>query len=362
MNNIPVKNTLGDRNRNRNLSVGTVALGLALAVLLVPLAPSTGRAASPPASPPLVVATVGMIGDVAQELAGACAAVETLLGPGSDPHLYRPSAGDVRKLGSAGLVLYGGLHLEAGLSEVLARFAERRPTAAVAELAVPENERIAAGGALAAAGRAAGAANAAGVVYDPHVWMDVAQWSAAAGVVGARLAALLADDGACVATIEARTSAYRLSLAALDGWALQAIGSIPELQRILITAHDAFAYFGRAYGIEVEGIQGVSTETEAAVADIRRVAGIVIERGVPAIFVESTINPRTIRAVLEAVEQRGGDVEIGAPLYADALGSQGTPDGTYIGMMVHNVSVISTALGGTVPALPPELAQWEARW
>src|SRR5690606_41605726 len=122
------------------------------------------------------------------------------------------------------------------------------------------------------------------------------------------------------------------------------------------------AYFGRAYGVEVEGIQGISTETEAAVADIRRVADLVLERGVPAMFVESTINPRTVAAVVEAVKQRGGEVAIGDLLYADALGADDTREGSYIGMVVHNVSAIPGALGGQVPPLPAPLAEWEARW
>ena len=328
------------------------------ALLGLPAVVGSGALAAAPPSAPLVVATVGMIGDVAAEIAADCANVETLLGPGSDPHLYRASAGDVRRLGNADLVLYGGLHLEAGLASVLDRFQARTPTAAVSELGVPEQRRIAATGALAAAGRAAGAANAAGVVYDPHVWMDVSLWSDAAAVIGTELETLMAGGSPCASTIAANTKSYRARLAALHAWAGEAILSIPERQRILITAHDAFAYFGQAYGIDVEGIQGISTETEAAVADIRRVADIVIERQVPAVFIESTINPRTIRAVKEAVEQRGGGVGIGEQLYADALGSSGTADGTYIGMMIHNVTAIASALGGDVPPLPEALAAW----
>jgi len=299
------------------------------------------------AAAPSVVATVGMIGDVAAELAGDCAQVTTLMGPGSDPHLYRASAGDVRALNGADLVLYGGLHLEAGLADVLAAFAARRPVVAVSELAVPEEERLAAG--VAGMG-----------VYDPHVWMDVSQWARAVPVVAEALAGVV-DDG-CRGEVAARAQDYQAQLGALHEWARAALASVPRERRVLVTAHDAFAYFGRAYDVEVLGIQGVSTETEAAVADIRRVAELVVARGVPTVFVESTINPRTVEAVREAVAARGGSVGLGASLYADALGDAKSPDGTYVGMVVHNVRAIVAGLGGEVPPLPGALAPWEARW
>lgn len=327
-----------------------------MAALLLAAVTGSAIAAAPRA--PQVVATVGMIGDVAGEIAGECAAVETLLGPGSDPHLYRAGAGDVRRLAAADLVLYGGLHLEAGLATVLDGFQDRTPTFAVSELGVAAERRIVTGGDPAAAG----GAGADSVIYDPHVWMDVELWSEVAAVIGRELAALFDPGSDCAAVVAQNAAAYRLQLGELDAWARQALTSIPERQRVLITAHDAFAYFGRAYDLDVEGIQGISTESEAAVADIRRVADLVITRQVPALFVESTINPRTVRAVQEAVAQRGSQVAIGEQLYADALGSRGTADGTYIGMIVHNVSVITAALGGQVPPLPAELAAWEARW
>ncbi|NLG65398.1 MAG: zinc ABC transporter solute-binding protein [Actinobacteria bacterium] len=318
-------------------------LAVAVATALIMAAPAGARAATP-----RVVATVGMIGDVASELAGSCAQVSTLMGPGSDPHLYRASAGDVRLMERADLVLYGGLHLEASLARVLEGFASRTATVAVSEVAVSPAERI-----------------AAGSVYDPHVWMDVSLWHAAAGVIAEALAAAIVDAGdedSCTEAIAARHADYSALLLDLHDWAVAAVASVPERQRILVTAHDAFAYFGRAYGIKVEGIQGISTETEAAVADIRRVAALMFDRGIPALFVESTINPRTVNAVLEAVEQRGGHASIGSELYADALGAEGEPEGTYVGMILHNVRAITTALGGRVPELPASVATWEARW
>lgn len=297
------------------------------------------------ATVPKVVATVGMIGDVAAELASTCAEVHVLVGAGSDPHLFRASAGDVRLLEIADLVLYNGLYLEAGLARVLEGFARRTPTVAVAELAVAPVDRISHGRDL----------------YDPHVWMDASLWADAAAVIAEALAGVMKDE-ACLQQVADRASDYRSLLLQLHAWSGVAIGTIPEQQRILVTAHDAFAYFGRAYGIEVEGVQGISTETEAAVADIRRVAQLLVDRQVPALFLESTINPRTVTAVLEAVQQRGGATLIGSELYADALGSAGQPEGTYVGMVLHNVRAITSALGGTLPELPADVAAWEARW
>ena len=335
---------LNSRAQPRRTPRGAPLLAAALVALAL-AAPRPALAQGRPA----VVATVGMIGDVVAELAGDRAEVVVLVGPGTDPHLYRASAGDVRALAGADLVLYGGLHLEAGLADVLRSLAGRLPVVAVSEAAVPEAERIAAG--VAGAG-----------AYDPHVWMDVSLWRRAVPVVAAALADLLADDPACVERVAAAAEAYAAQLAALHEWAARALGTVPADRRVLVTAHDAFGYFGRAYAVEVEGIQGVSTETEAAVADIRRVADLIVARGIPTLFLESTINPRTVEAVREAVAARGGSVALGESLYADALGDAGAPEGTYVGMLVHNVTAIVAGLGGEVPPLPAELASWEARW
>ncbi len=298
------------------------------------------------ARPIRVLATIGMLGDVAGEVAGECAIVESMMGPGIDPHLYRASAGDVTKLARADLILYAGLGLEGRLSEVLANFSRRTPTVAVAEGAVPADElRYVASGTI-----------------DPHVWMDVALWHGTAAVIRDALLLHPDIDPDCAEGITARTSAYEEQLAALDSWSREAVATVPERQRVLVTAHDAFQYFGRAYSMEVVGIQGISTDAEAAVADIRRVAELVTLRGVPAIFVESTINQRTVNAVIDAVRRRGASVSLGGQLYSDAMGADGTADGTYIGMLVRNVTNVVTALGGAVPSLPPGLSEWERRW
>ena len=293
---------------------------------------------------PKVVATVGMLADVASNVAGDCAAPQTMMGPGVDPHLYKPSASDVKLLFSADAILYVGHNLEGQLGEVLEKLSQRRPTEAVAETAIPKTELLL----------------AAGAAYpDPHVWMDVSRWARTAPVVARILGDLVPD---CAAEIEARSAAYGAELTALHAWVAVSVATIPERQRILVTAHDAFAYYGDAYGIEVAGVQGISTESEAGIADIRETVDQVVAREVPAVFIESTINPRTIQAVIDAAAQRGHQVALGPQLFSDAMGGAGTAEGTYIGMIHANTLSIVTALGGQLAPLPPELAPWAARW
>ena len=291
-----------------------------------------------------VVTTIGMIGDIAQTIGGDCVAVETMMGPGIDPHLYQATARDVQTLNRADLILYSGYGLEGQLGDVFARYSERLPTLAVAEAGIAQDDLIATD-------------DAYGV--DPHLWMDVSLWAKTVPAIADQLVALAPE---CGPTIAANAEAYQSQLAALHAWATEAIGSIPQDQRILVTAHDAFAYYGRAYDIEVAGIQGISTQSEAAIADIRQTADLIVERNVPAIFVESTINPRTIQAVVEAARQAGQQVEIGGQLFSDAMGDAGTAGGTYIGMIHSNTTAISGALGGTPPALPDELSDWAQQW
>lgn len=291
-----------------------------------------------------MVATVGMIGDIAQIVGGNCVVVDTMMGPGIDPHLYQATARDVQTLNRAGLILYSGYSLEGQLGDVFARYAERVPTLAVAEAGIPRDDLIATG-------------DAYGI--DPHLWMDVALWALTVPAIAEKLTELVPD---CGPAIGANAERYDAQLAALDGWTAEAIASIPEDQRVLVTAHDAFAYYGRAYGIAVAGIQGISTQSEAAIADIRQTADLIVARAVPAIFVESTINPRTIEAVIAAAQQAGQDVEIGGQLYSDAMGEAGTAGGTYIGMIHSNTVSITTALGGTLPPLPAELQDWASQW
>jgi manganese/zinc/iron transport system substrate-binding protein len=312
----------------------TMICAMALAAALPGLAPAQPKA----------VATVGMLADVARSVAGDCVAVETMMGPGTDPHLYRASAGDVRLLFGADAILYAGNNLEGQLGEVLGKLAARKPTRAVAEAAVPPEQLLA----------------FAGVHYpDPHVWMDVSQWALTAPVIAELFAALVPD---CAAAMQGRAEAYMAELAALHDWVRASVATIPPEQRILVTAHDAFAYYGRAYGIEVAGIQGISTESEAGIADIRQVVDVVVARRVPAVFIESTINPRTIQAVIDAAAGQGHPVALGPQLFSDAMGEDGTAAGTYIGMIHANTLGIVEALGGQAAPLPQALTNWAARW
>lgn len=295
-------------------------------------------------APLKTVATTGMVGDVVARVGGECAEVTTLMGPGVDPHLYQASARDVSTFQQAEMIFYSGYSLEGQLGDVLERFAETKPTIAVAPSSIDTGSLIT-------------VQDVYGI--DPHLWMDVSLWS--------RIAPTIADSlskarPACEAQFRGNAEEYVAQLEALHQWVTESIASIPEQQRILVTAHDAFNYFGRAYDIEVAGIQGISTSTETGVADIREMAQVVVDREVPSVFVESTINPRTVEAVIEAAREKGQEVSIGGQLYSDAMGEAGTADGTYIGMLYRNTRHIVEALGGETPALPEALDEWAARW
>lgn len=295
-------------------------------------------------APLRAVATVGMVGDTAATIGGACTDVVSLMGPGVDPHLYQATSGDVRELSRADLILYGGLTLEGQLGDVLERFGQRAPTLAVSEAGVPAERRIR-------------VSSAYGV--DPHVWMDVSLWAGTLDPVATLLSELAP---ACAADVRERTAAHAAELDALHAWIEQAVATVPEQNRVLVTAHDAFAYYGRAYGLQVVGIQGVSTDAEPSIADIRATAETIARTGVPAIFVETTINPRTIQAVRDATADLGTSVQMGGTLYSDAMGEPGTAEGTYIGMLRANTVAIVRALGGEVPPLPSALHDWAARY
>jgi manganese/zinc/iron transport system substrate-binding protein len=274
-----------------------------------------------------VVATTNIVADLVRAVGGPNVEVEALMGPGIDPHLYKASAGDVRRMSSAEAIFYSGLHLEGKMSEVLGRMAERgMQTEAVAEC-VPKRELIE-------------STDFSGL-HDPHVWFDVALWSQVAECVAETLTALDPDheDG-----YEARAADAVQELQALDEWVREEVEALAPEQRVLVTAHDAFGYFGRAYGFEVYGLLGVSTASEAGTADVQELAEFIAERQIPAIFVETSVPPRYVQALQEAVRARGFAVEIGGSLYSDSLGSPGTPEETYDGTVRANVETIVTAL------------------
>jgi manganese/zinc/iron transport system substrate-binding protein len=267
-----------------------------------------------------------MVADVVRQIAGERMRVTGLMGPGVDPHLYKASAGDVRSLASADIIFYNGLHLEAAMGEVLEEMSGRSLTVPVADGIAPER-RISSEYFVGS--------------WDPHVWFDVELWASTTVAVEQALVRLDPDGEA---GYRGRAVAYRDTLAKLEDWVRARVAELPEERRILVTAHDAFGYFGRAYGFEVVGLQGISTVTEAGTADVQRIAELVVDRKIPAIFVETSVSQRTIEAVQGAVLDRGEEVRIGGSLFSDAMGSAGTPEGTYPGMVRHNVNTIVDAL------------------
>lgn len=279
-----------------------------------------------------VVCTVGMIADVAAAVAGDRAEVSSLMGSGIDPHLYKPTQSDIKRLLSADVIFYNGLLLEGKMTDALIRAATAgRKVHAVAE-ALDPTELLEPEG--------------FDGHYDPHVWMDPSLWARTVDVVRDHLIAL---DPAGREVYEANAQAYRDQLERLNAYADQALASVPEDRRVLVTAHDAFNYFGRRFGYEVVGIQGISTESEAGVRDIERMVAMLVERGIPAVFVESTVPQKQVMSLLDGAKRQGHDVSVGGELFSDAMGSPGTYEGTYVGMIDHNVTTIARALGGDVP-------------
>jgi len=279
-----------------------------------------------------VVATVGMVADVVRTVAGERAEVEGIIGEGVDPHLYKPTRRDVVAMQGADMIFYNGLMLEGKMADVLVRLARKgKPVYAVTEEILDGSDYV---------------ITDAEAHFDPHVWMDVQGWMKAVRVVEKALSEF---DPENEEGYRDRAEAYLAELNALDGYAREAIGSIPEGQRYLVTAHDAFSYLGRAYGLEVRGIQGISTESEAGVRDIETLISFLAEHRIPAVFIESSVSDKNIRALIEGAKARGHDLEIGGELFSDAMGPAGSYEGTYIGMIDHNVTVITRALGGTAP-------------
>lgn len=273
-----------------------------------------------------------MVADLVREIGGERVDVTGLMGPGIDPHLYKASAGDITRMGEADVIFYNGLHLEGKMTDLFEQIAER----GIRTIAVAE--RIGTDRLIESTGF--------GGNYDPHIWFDVSLWTDAARGVEAALSEM---DPAHASTYQANLERYVTELQQLDAYVRQRASEVPEPQRVLVTSHDAFGYFGRAYGFDVRGLQGISTATEAGTADVQALAAFVAERKLPALFVESSVSPRGIEAVIEAVRARGHEVRIGGNLYSDALGDPGTPDGTYTGMVRHNVDAIVDALTGRLP-------------
>ncbi|NOX38622.1 MAG: zinc ABC transporter solute-binding protein [Calditrichaeota bacterium] len=278
------------------------------------------------AHPIKIVTTTGMIADAASEVGGRWVSVKALMGPGVDPHLYKAREGDVLLLADADLILYNGLHLEGKMTDILKQLGDYIPTVAVAE-AIPESLLI--------------APPEYEGNYDPHIWFDVRLWMRVVETIRDVLVEL---DPSHAADYRANASRYLQQLEELHEYVWNRAREVPERIRVLITAHDAFNYFSRAYHFPVRGLQGISTAAEAGISDVRELADFIVSRRIPAIFVETSVPPRYIEALREAVRARGFDVKIGGALYSDALGTPGTPEGTYLGMVRYNIDTIVSAL------------------
>jgi manganese/zinc/iron transport system substrate-binding protein len=285
-------------------------------------------------APYAVVCTVGMITDVVRNVVGDTATVEGIIGEGVDPHLYKPTRSDVVTLSGADVVFYNGLLLEGKMTDVLVRIAAAgKPVRAVTEAILEHPDYL--------------MEKEDGSEYtDPHVWMDVSAWMQSVPVVVETLSAYAPEHAELY---RANGAVYLQQLQVLNTYALESIASIPESQRILVTAHDAFNYLGRATDMAVRGIQGVSTESEAGVRDLEALVTTIVDQQIPAVFVETSVADKNVRALVEGANARGHAVRIGGALFSDAMGEPGTYEGTYIGMIDHNVTTITRALGGNAP-------------
>ena len=330
--------------RKTTSATWNLALCGALAVLFTACSPeknSPGKQGKPGQSaavapsieyPYKIVTTCGMVTDIVKQVAGEHGAVDGLMGEGVDPHLFKPTRDDIQKLSEANVIFYSGLMLEGRMGDTFSKLSRQGiPAYPVTELLqddyLMEPEEF--------EGH-----------WDPHVWNDVSAWMSA---VKAAAKALGEFDKANAAAYEANAAKYNEELQLLDDYAKKSIASIPEKQRVLITAHDAFGYFARAYGIKVMAAQGVTTMSEAAISDINKIVDFIVANKINAIFVENIVSDRNLKAIIEGAKAKGQAVEIGGTLYSDAMGAPGTYEGTYVGMVDYNVTLITRKLGGEAP-------------
>jgi manganese/zinc/iron transport system substrate-binding protein len=315
------------------LRIASLAAALAACLGAAGCVVSGLRPDARPGYPVRVVCTTGQVADMLRNIGGRHVTVEPLMGSGVDPHLYKAVPGDVRDLNAADVVFYSGLHLEGRLADLLEKLSRRKPAYAVTERV----ERLHRGGA-----RLLREVPGSPGHYDPHIWFDVALWARCADYAAERLMAL---DPEHAGDYRRNADAYMAQLAKLDEWCKARLAEIPKRQRVMVTAHDAFGYFGDAYQVEVHGLQGISTADQADLARADRLVDILVERRVKAVFVESSIPQRNIRSLVEACATRGHAVKVcQQQLYSDAMGAEGTPEGTYVGMVRYNVNTIVEAL------------------
>ncbi len=273
-----------------------------------------------------IVTTTGMIKDAVSNVVKDSADVVALMGPGVDPHLYKATQGDLQKLTNADIIFYNGLHLEGKMGEVLEKLSRIKPVVAVADgidqkllRSAPEFQSS----------------------QDPHIWFDVILWKEAISKINNELGSLRPMSKTYY---DSNTRSYLTELDTLHGWVSKAISEIPEKRRVLITAHDAFGYFGDAYGMEVHGLQGISTLSEYGLRDVADLVNFIVDKQIKAVFVETSVSEKAINAVVEGCKEKGFGVSIGGNLFSDAMGEENTVEGTYVGMVQSNVNTIVNAL------------------
>ena len=272
-----------------------------------------------------------MVADVVSAVAGSNATVTTLMGPGIDPHLYQATRDDLKKLAAADIIFQTGLDLEGRMAKVLRQFGTTKPVIEITA-DIPRDQLL---------------VEADSKDHpDPHVWMDPTLWSSTADTVAVAMTKLHPDR---ISEYQVNASRYKANGKLMADYARMVSQSIPRDRRILITSHDAFGYLGRSLDIQVRGIQGLSTESEAGLKDINTLVDLVVKKNIPAVFIESTVPSRSVKAIVEGAAARGHTVVIGGELYSDAMGPEGTYEGTYQGMLDHNITTITRALGGSVP-------------
>lgn len=306
--------------------IGFISFTILLIAFLAGCGSSAKETSGSSEKPVKVVATIAQIGDVVENIGGDHVDVYSIMGPGTDPHLYNAVQGDIQQMTEAEIIFYNGLHLEGQMGEIFEEMRQDKPTIPVAE-SIPEDKLL--------------ADPESPEVSDPHVWFDIELWKYAAESIRDGLSKLDPDNKE---TYEKNTKAYMKELDELHAYAKERFNEIPEESRVLVTAHDAFNYFGKAFEFEVMGLQGLSTESDYGVNDIQRIIDVLVERNIKGVFVESSVSERSINAVVEGAKEKGHDVSIGGELYSDAMGEAGTEEGTYIGMFRHNIDTIVEAL------------------
>ena len=275
---------------------------------------------------PIVVATTSIIADVLTNICGESAEIQSIMGPGVDPHLYKASHKDIEKLTTADVIVYNGLHLEGKMSDVLERLAKKKTVLAFSDGVKPTDLR---------------AINADADVYDPHIWFDPTIWKQGIMYLAEELGSKYPN---LKEAIDKNTTDYIAALDSIDSLCMELAQSLEQDKRVIITSHDAFMYFGNHYGFEVKGLQGISTLSESGLKDVTNMVNYIIDRKVAAVFVENSVPQKALRSVIDGCNVKGHTVEIGGELFSDALGAERTPEGTYTGMLQYNMETVVKAL------------------